>query len=504
MTGKLVIFIHGWSVRSTDTYGSFPDRLDAEAESRQDLDVDVRHIWLARYVSFRDEVRMVDLARGFEAAVRRELGAELAAGRRFACITHSTGGPVVRDWWQRFYGGGNNAVCPMSHLIMLAPANFGSALAQLGKSRISRLKTWFQGVEPGAGVLDWLELGSPESWAINQKWIGSRSPAERDPPVFVFTLTGQTIDRALYDHVNSYTGESGSDGVVRVAAANLNANYVRLVQEKARRVPDLKKVRWAASKLKIGEYASAPRTAFAVLPGLAHSGAAKGILRSVGKPGGKAHPTVTAVMDCLSVRTKAQYDQVCDHFDALTQQTQDEERTEYVDRILLPNTRYHHERHTMIVVRICDDHNYPLNDLDFLLTAQNDDPDKLPEGFFADRQRNQKSSDTLTLFLNHDVMTGRELLEPDGTVVRAADPTAVARGLGFRVTPRPSDGIVHYLGASFAARVETLVEFMRPNSTLLLDIVMRRIVRTGVFTHTQERKPKDFTKQDPGDPIDLA
>ena len=48
----------------------------------------------------------------------------------------------------------------MSHLIMLAPANYGSALAQLGKQRLSRIKSWFEGVEPGQGVLDWLELGS--------------------------------------------------------------------------------------------------------------------------------------------------------------------------------------------------------------------------------------------------------------------------------------------------------------------------------------------------------
>ena len=41
-------------------------------------------------------------------------------------------------------------------------------------------------------------------------------------------VIGQTIDRKLYDNLNTYTGESGSDGVVRVAAANLNSAYVRL------------------------------------------------------------------------------------------------------------------------------------------------------------------------------------------------------------------------------------------------------------------------------------
>jgi hypothetical protein len=81
-----------------------------------------------------------------------------------------------RELGQRFYAVSKDRVCPMSHLIMLAPANFGSALAQLGKSRISRLKTWFEGVEPGTGVLDWLELGSPEAWKLNRAWISSAVP----------------------------------------------------------------------------------------------------------------------------------------------------------------------------------------------------------------------------------------------------------------------------------------------------------------------------------------
>ena len=43
-------------------------------------------------------------------------------------------------------------------------------------------------------------------------------------------LTGQSIDRHFYDNLNSYTGEAGSDGVVRVAAANLNFGMLRIEQ----------------------------------------------------------------------------------------------------------------------------------------------------------------------------------------------------------------------------------------------------------------------------------
>ncbi len=44
-------------------------------------------------------------------------------------------------------------------------------------------------------------------------------------------LTGQSIDRSFYDNLNSYTDEAGSDGVVRVAAANMNYGLIRLEQQ---------------------------------------------------------------------------------------------------------------------------------------------------------------------------------------------------------------------------------------------------------------------------------
>jgi len=39
--------------------------------------------------------------------------------------------------------------------------------------------------------------------------------------LYPFVLTGQKIDRNMYDNLNAYTDEAGSDGVVRVGAANM-------------------------------------------------------------------------------------------------------------------------------------------------------------------------------------------------------------------------------------------------------------------------------------------
>jgi hypothetical protein len=94
----------------------------------------------------------------------------LGGAGRFSFITRSTGGPVVHEWFDRFYAR-KHKTCPMSHLVMLAPANFGSALAQLGKGRLGRIESWFGGAEPGQGVLDWLELGSAPAFELNRTWI---------------------------------------------------------------------------------------------------------------------------------------------------------------------------------------------------------------------------------------------------------------------------------------------------------------------------------------------
>lgn len=73
--------------------------------------------------------------------------------------------------------------------------------------------------------------------------------------------------------------------------------------------------------------------------------------------------------------------------------------------------------------------------------------------------------------------------------------------LGFSVTPRPANGLVHYLPAELAAQKETLTSFLKPNSTLLLDIVMRRVVRRSVFALTRDRTDRAIPDDEPSDPI---
>jgi hypothetical protein len=491
---RLVIFVHGWSVTDTSTYGELPKRLRSEARNDPSLELDVRHLHLGKYVSFQDEVRLDDLARGFQAALEREVA--LRDDQRFVCITHSTGGPVVRHWWQHFYLA-EDRPCPMSHLIMLAPANFGSALAQLGKTRLSRIvKSLFEGVEPGTGVLDWLELGSADAWALNAAWIRMRGFAEGEAPVFPFILTGQSIDRNVFDHLNNYTGEMGSDGVVRVAAANLNATYVRLEQEAPAPgdVPD-------RLPLAISEIAVPEPTAFALVARKSHSGEKMGIMRSV-KDDGKTHPTVTALLRCLKVDNSDDYSKLRTAFERQTQRVIAAERYEHIRKIG-PDATYFHDACSMVIFRFRDDQGHPLHDYRLYLTGNKNERDALPEGFFVDRQRNERNPNYLTYYLNYDRMHG---MGPVSVKVRnrntrVRDALPGTPRLGFEIAGEPDEGYAHYLPGWISASKRTLAAFLKPHQTTMVDIVLRRVVRSGAFTITTNLNPEPFDEQAIGEPI---
>lgn len=500
----VLVFVHGWSVNHTNTYGGLPDRL-RDAARAANIDITVKDIFLGKYISFHDEVRVRDISRAFKAAVEEQLSSVTKNGGRFVCITHSTGGPVIRDWWSRYYyrikGSG---VCPMSHLIQLAPANFGSALAQLGKGRLVRIKSWFEGTEPGQGVLDWLELGSNEAWDLNYEWINSDGSQINARGIFPFVLTGQYIDRAFYDNLNTYTGELGSDGVVRVAAANLNSTYIKLVQEKPRKISPGK---YVADNLISETIKPAPKTAMRIISGKAHSGTTMGIMRSVKRTlhDKKSQELVYAIMACLSVNTKPQYDKLCDQFDQETNAVQQQEQVEVEKRIFLSDTYFIHDKYSMIIFRVQDDEDHPVTDFDITLTAgPKSDPNHLPKGFFIDRQRNSRNHDMVTYYINHEMMEGTDAVHNDeGEVIRPSSPGA--KMLGFQIKARPDEGFVRYLPCEIRASKDILDRAMQPNRTTLVDIVLRRSVSKETF-RLEKKSPRtvasSFKKTKPGDLID--
>ena len=495
---RIVLLVHGWSVRNTDSYGGLPERLKLENRESPDLQLDVRQIWLSEYISFHNEVTIPDIARAFQAALERELGDALKSGRRFACITHSTGGPVIRAWLHHFYIKEGKKNPPLSHLIMLAPANFGSALVQLGLSKLSRLKAWFEGVDVGTGVLDWLELGSTQSIALNREWLEKGTAYIGPKGFFPFVLTGESHDPHLYDHVNSYTAEMGSDGVVRVAAANLNYTYARLIQQMP--LTDKKSNSgFSAPALKVDAVEIAPAVPMAVIPGVCHSDTRMGIMRSI--PADNApHPTVTAILQCLRVDSMKAYASAFDALRVQTAEVQQRQRVEDRSAIGPFDHQVIVDPCSMVVFRVRDDQGHVIRDFDIVLTAGADgNPNHLPPGFLIDRQRNHLDTGTITFYINHARMTGAPEVIYKGKQLRPALPGC--RSLGLQVIPYPQDGFVMYQPATLTASAEILANFIKPNQTTVVDIVMRRIVREGVYRLTRSASPEDFTRQPPGLPI---
>jgi hypothetical protein len=478
MSKVIVVFVHGWSVNNLNTYGELPLRLRAEAAAAG-IKLEIKEIFLGRYVSFHDEVRLNDISRAFRTAVDEQLGSLISKGNRFVCITHSTGGPAIRDWWQRYYPLGSKSKCPMSHLIMLAPANYGSALAQLGKARVGRLKSWFEGVEPGQGVLDWLELGSSEAWQLNKAWIFSDGSDIDANGVFPFVITGQYIDRAFYDNLNTYTGEIGSDGVVRVAAANLEARYIKLQQPV---VTKNEKGNLECGHLEVGLFKESPQTPLRIVSNKSHSGDDMGIMKSVRKrvAADKSSETMKAILDCLNVKSKSDYDNLYDQFFLESSMVQEMERIEKEDRLLLHDRIFIHDRFSMVIFRVLDSEGYPVKDFDLLLTGTDSDPDHLPVGFFADKQRNRLNPETITYLVNYDIANGvGQLADKNGKEVRAKLPGI--NTLGFIINPRPEKGFVQYLSCEIKATKELFEKAIVPNSTTLIEICLQRIVHKTVF-----------------------
>jgi len=463
----LIVFIHGWSVTNTNTYGGLPRALINNSPS--DLKINVEHIYLGKYISFKNEVNLDDIARGMQHAIEVEILPTLAKGERFACITHSTGGPVVRKWIDLFFKGKLDS-CPLQHLVMLAPANHGSALAQLGKGTLSRMKFFTDGVQPGTGVLDWLELGSDQSWELNKSWLDYSCLNNK---VYLFVLTGQSIDRSLYDNLNSYTDEVGSDGVIRASSANINFSLIRLLQQK--------------SRFRLEKEKQPEKFAFGILPGRSHSGEDMGIIRSVKPNDDGTHPTVDWVLKCLAVKSVNSYKKVTKDLSALTSHTQEKERRIMTRELFLFEREFITNRYCMLVFKMIDDRNNNLIDYDVIFTAgPNYDENHLPPGFFVDRQRNKLNSGKLTYYIDYDIMA-EWLAKPE-----------LDGKFGFKVAARPSSGYSYYTVAEHRGTFAKLKHYFEPNRTLMIEVQLKRHVMEGVFRLENNLVPEDFIGQPKG------
>jgi hypothetical protein len=213
---RQVLIIHGWS----DTSKSFV----ALGQFLSANGYQPKLIWLGDYISRDDDVRVEDVGIRMAEVIDDMLGRGELDGT-FDVIVHSTGGLVARSWLTTRYRG-QAEQCPMKRLIMLAPANHGSKLAATGKSLLGRVvkgyDNWFQ---TGQSMLNDLELSSPYQWELSQRDVLAAPGAQAGRcysanAVWPFVIVGSHPYASMLRQI---VNEDGSDGTVRVCAANLNA-----------------------------------------------------------------------------------------------------------------------------------------------------------------------------------------------------------------------------------------------------------------------------------------
>lgn len=218
---RQVLIVHGWSDKS--------DSFHALARFLGRNGYQTRSLWLGDYQSMVDDVRVQDVATRMADVIDQRI-ASGDLDRAFDMIVHSTGGLVARAWLTTRYKG-TAGKCPVKRLVMLAPANYGSKLAAVGKSMLGRLIKGAQhGFHTGASMLNDLELSSPFQWELAQRdvLVAPGGDAERyygSDCVWPFVIVGT---RGYTGFLRQIANENGSDGTVRVCAANLNARGVTI------------------------------------------------------------------------------------------------------------------------------------------------------------------------------------------------------------------------------------------------------------------------------------
>jgi len=476
----IIIFVHGWSVTNINTYGGLPYRLQEEA-GKYGIAIELKEIFLGEYISFDDEIRVRDVARAFQKAIFDKLSPYADRKIPIICITHSTGGPVIREWWNKYHIE-KGTRCPISHLIMLAPANFGSGLAKLGKKAISRFMSFLKNVEPGTGILEWLEFGSQESWLLNQKWIQEMNPEkiiDNENGLYPFVITGDYIDRRLYDPAVPFTSEIGSDGVVRAAAANLNARYVSI-----RQLFDAKDGLLVNEHYTLSEN-TAPETAFLIVNRKSHSGDNMGIMKSVASasPDPNAE-TVKAIMKCILIKDDIGYKNLCDEFNEQTRFNQTDERiepAEWRNYITMRTKPYIHDRYAMIIFRVKDSEGFPVSFYEAILTGGIEGSyEYFPEGFMGKKQKNDNNPGVLTYYLNYDLLHGMsEVRGKDNQIIRQGNKSIDM--LGLEIYPYPGNGFVFYKPLKIQHSKEFFDLLIKENGTVMVDITLERMVSEKTF-----------------------
>ncbi|SEL83431.1 esterase/lipase family protein [Halomonas daqiaonensis] len=473
MTDRPLILLHGWN----DEGSSF-ERLAGHLHRRLG-GARIQRIAIGDYLSKDDALRFDDLQAALDRAwTERGLPRDTAS---VDVIVHSTGGLVIRDWLARHFP---PDAAPVKHLVMLAPANFGSPLAHLGRSMLGRVANGFfsrqagqAALETGAGILRGLELASPYSWDLAMRDRFAEGDGMYAPGRVLCTVL---CGNSGYGGIRAVANEEGGDGTVRLSTANLNCARVRIAFREELREEGREKVRVTVPE--VVEYRpSIGRTAFRILDGLHHS--AIKLDDTYSQLSQARRGALDLIERALGIEDAA-FDDFCDECEQANRQLTRQ-----------PGERRGKPGFQNTVVRVHDQFDVPVED--YLIE-------------FYDPRDNRSDGGGLARTIHEEAIRKVHSYQADTSLrslyidtVRLYD--AVARAgtqLGMSITAEPmleeDEQAARHTPVGFRTLADEdiddlrlddtqLTEFFQPHRTLLVDICLHRSQAANVFRLNEHR-----------------
>tara|TARA_R110000868_G_scaffold411318_1_gene703082 strand:+ start:4623 stop:6107 length:1485 start_codon:yes stop_codon:yes gene_type:complete len=487
---KHVLLIHGWSA-ADKSMADVGELLAARGYQTADL-------YLGGYPSMADDVRVGDTAR----RMRTVIGEMQADGRlpdRFHVIVHSTGALVARRWLADNWPAGGS---PVDNLLMLAPANFGSPLATLGRSLLARLiKGWNRGFQTGTEFLHALELGShlQQDLALADRLSPdgeTASPFSADGTrLFVIVGASQIPGTQIL-------GEEAWDGTVRIASANMDPQGLTV---------DFTAGSLNNPRLEPWTRRGPEHTPFAVLPDRHHLSILKpDPAKSSSNDPGTAERLEHLILSALAVNSATAYDWLALKWKAVCDETrklaQDGPEADALRERILGSAHADGARFNefyQIVIDVVDETGLPIEDYQLWLTAPKLSGDNSVSTGEPLSHIEVSAGRNLVKALHHNRrnperqvihLDRRALLQQEGFLrktltaryapVLAAAITAVSPGekiAYFSKDAREGSGLIT-LRAQTPTEIDGSDRFLRRYSTHFLRVIVPRVLDDDVFT----------------------
>lgn len=489
---KPIVLIHGYSSESpTDDptsigniYGDLPQRLRAA--------YDVVEVDLSRYVSLNDSVSITDIARALQRAFLEQHPGLLEEG--FHVVIHSTGALVIRTWIRLF----SPQPSPIRNLVYLAGANLGSGWASIGQGQVARWGRFVfeRGAQRGVKVLQALELGSSATLDLHLSSLREGSGMLEDYKVQEYVIVGTQADPDWFEFPVRYAHEDGSDGVVRVAAGNLNFNYLTIEPNEGAATLPWSAVHAAVQAASVKSdfpvyYQFTARSIAGTGPRLpvpfgipfqcAHSGKTMGIVSGTA-PQEQVERMLRLALETAE-RTTAAWQRTEVAFEQETGKTFDAARTMRKPGLLnfLTEPRNQYDPHAQIIFRLRDQDSIPI-------------PISSTDIFFVSEQ-SAKQTIPIQSLIENTVVSGAapncivfyvRLLKFDRRAKDWVDQLAQVGDFALEITAiEPAapvqDPLVSYLPVRIPLTSKQLATFIQPHRTTIVDVTLLRLPAPEVY-----------------------